>query len=320
MSIGDKVGIPPPSRQWGASDALVANDVFVGVEIELEGLGGLTAPVSKLATKRGLWRITDDGSLRNTGREFIMQEVATGQPLMGKDIIRALDDFGTCIDALKAKDKPPVLSDRTSIHVHLDVRNLEDDQFKRLILLYYAFEDILFKWIGEDRHKSNYCRPASSHYDVIERVGALLNGRRDFNDTIRDGNKYDALNFEAVRHLGSLEVRSMRGTYDKALILRWVNILLRLREACLDERINLAQFPEQVSASGMQDFLQGIFKDQAQELLPFADDIDILRGVRTAQEILVVATAAREGIANAYNTGNDTEVNLNLFKDNILGA
>ena len=319
MSIAEEVGMATPARKWGTSPALVLNDVFIGVEVELENVR-LTDRHRRQLVKGGLWRIHEDGSLRDNGREFIMQETATGQPLMGADITRALDTFKGYIDMAKDDNKLPKATPRTSLHVHMDVRDLEKEEFARFILLYYAFEDILFKWVGEDRHLSNFCRPASSNYDIITRAANLLGGVHPFRHLIEDGNKYDALNYQVVRQLGSVEIRSMHGTYDTDLILRWINILMRLREACKDTNIQLDQFPEQASREGMQALLSSVFKEQAAELLPLVDEIDILRGVRVAQEILVLSEEGDNHLSSTYDTGAPMDGNINKFKQQVLGA
>lgn len=320
MKVGDLVGRPAPTRKWGASDRLLESDVFLGIEIELEGMQWFSNTYRNMLDNSGLWRITEDGSLRNSGLEFITQEVATRQPLMGADIVRALDTFKDMITKASLKKKAPELSERTSVHVHLDVRDFNPDELKRFILLYYTFEEILFNWIGSNRSESSYCRPAYINQDVIERASAIMNAKSDsaLQSALR-GNKYDALNYAALHNYGSLEVRSMRGTFDTEEILVWVNILLSIRSAARNPEINVDDFPEQASASGIATLLTKVFDESLAVLLaPHATSLDILRGVRVAQEIMMEQTIRSNNAIFQNRTEDLTAVNL--FKTTTLGV
>lgn len=320
-TVGESVGHMPPARKWGESKLLVANEVFLGLEIELEHLSNFEATVAaKPMQASGLWTITSDNSLRDNGREFIMQEQGSHQPILGNDIIKALTAFQDSMDILEKAKKPAQISDRTSVHVHLDVRDLLEEDIDRLALLYYTFEGILFKWIGQGRDESNYCRSAASNYDIVHRTAGLLSGGgKPFHARVNYGNKYDAFNFAAIKYLGTVEIRSMRATTDSKEILAWINILLRLHEAARDPSISILDFPEMVSQGGMQAFLERIFKEEAELLLPYATDMDILQGLRTAQEILVVSSKKAKGLQEEYDTGKCYDARVNEFKTKVLG-
>lgn len=320
MQVGDSVGIPAPVRKWGKSEELVKNDLFVGLELELEDCGNhlkeWTAPI----LESGLWRITEDGSLRNNGREYIMQEAATGQPLMGDDIVRALKAFGSLVEKLREHDRLPAVTKRTSTHVHLDVRAMTHEQISRFFLLWYTFEDILFAFVGQDRDKSNYCRAASRNPDILNRAAEFLSDIKRGRIDPRKGNKYDAMNFQSIGRIGTIEVRLMHGLYEVNDILNWINILLRLYDAALDPTINIDEFPEQVSTAGIPEFLHMVFKDQAALLAPHASPLDILRGVRVAQEILVMSQIGVQHTSeyDEYrDSGPDGSARLEEFKRKV---
>lgn len=320
MKVGTIVGHAPPVRAFGETTELVSNNVFVGLEIELEGLGSIVPSAHASLQEGGLWTVTDDQSLRNGGKEFIMMERGTGQPLMGADIIRALDQFKVFIDAQEAANKGPVESTRTSIHVHIDARDLEIDELKRFMLLYYTFEDILFRWVGGERRASQYCRPAATHQDVVYRAASLISSASNSGINLDLGNKYDALNFLSLRNLGTIEIRMMRATWDVAIIKQWLNLLLLLRTACKDETLEVDEFPELASANGMEDFLTSIFKDHAGVLLQHATAVDILQGVRLAQEILVLSNALKKGktVDNFFKDGTTEDLTLvNKFEQKL---
>ena len=70
-----------------------------------------------------------------------------GQPLKGGDITRAMFGFKKVFLLYEeAGNEPPICSPRTSVHIHIDVRDLEVQQLKKLFLLYAVFEETFFKW------------------------------------------------------------------------------------------------------------------------------------------------------------------------------
>lgn len=294
MNVGKIVNKPAPTRTFSSSPELVSNDVYVGLEVELEGLGNITPSTLRTISDTGLWRIVDDHSLRDGGREFIMMEEGTSQPLRGGDIITALKVFSKFIDKQTKDTGEPSTSARTSTHVHIDVRDLEVSELKRFILLYYTFEDILFKWASADRRSSPYCRPASDHPDIIHRAATFLDrsGPNSLDPNV--GNKYDALNYLAILEHGTIEVRMLDACWDYDRLRDWINLLLSLRIAAKDTALEADTIPESASMNGMEQFLSSIFGELSNQLFPFATPMDILRGVRLAQEILVVAAATNK--------------------------
>ena len=57
-------------RKWGESPDLISNTDFIGVEVELEGIP--FNEVDGSHPKLSLWKVVEDGSLRN-GCEFIFK-------------------------------------------------------------------------------------------------------------------------------------------------------------------------------------------------------------------------------------------------------
>lgn len=319
MEIGKIVNRPSPARTFGNTTELVSNDVYLGVEVELEGMSKIYDKALSELNETGLWEIVDDNSLRDGGREFIMTERGTNQPLRGQDVVNALQAFNKFITKQAEVNSEPVTSTRTSTHIHIDVRDLTVAELKRFILLYYTFEDILFKWAAPDRRMSPYCRPASEHPDIVFRAASFLATSKVNFINPELGNKYDALNYLSVHHHGTVEVRMLGACWDYEHLKDWINLLLSLRRAARDETLEADTLPELASQNGMEQFLASIFGDMSNLLFPHATPMDILRGVRLAQEILVASAASKSAVTAAkFFNGKPDQLDLvNKFQSKL---
>lgn len=220
MLIRDVVGLKYKQFQYNASDALVLPRCYTGVEVELEGL-------NRYNKKMDYWDITSDGSLRDNGLEFKFIE-----PLFGEDIILALKELQASVTPYN-----PRLSLRTSVHVHLDIRDLYCKDLFNLTVLYLIFERALVKY-HEIREHNIFCLPyylAEGHLlhlnSIICNFKIKEDLKLDLNRFNKDSSKYSALNFSCIKEFGSIEFRHMPGSYSPTNILEWINIIHSLKKA-----------------------------------------------------------------------------------------
>ncbi|MCP5414404.1 MAG: amidoligase family protein [Chromatiaceae bacterium] len=322
-SIGAALGMAPDTRKWKESPRIADNDTFVGVEVELENLGNFGPAWTSEMRSNGLWNITKDGSLRNSGLEFIMS-TGDGQPLKGGDITRAMFRFKKVWRMfVEAGNPPPECSSRTSVHIHIDVRDLEVSQLKKLFLLYAVFEETFFKWSDLSRYDSNYCRSLEHNQDITNRLSTILKISDDMPDLLHahlsTGNKYDAMNYLSIKQRGSVEFRLMRGTYDTGLILQWINLLLCLKLAAKDKSIIIHSFPDDMSRRGLNTLIDQVFGKWGTFLKEYASELDILRGVRKAQDILLANEI--DNLNTQFESHSPKECShLEAFKKAIKGA
>lgn len=179
-----------------------------GIEVEVENLeeapagGGL------------FWSVTDDGSLRNFGREYI------SRPLRGNQVEYALQNLFNCL-----KDFPYEFTPRCSIHVHCNARTMTPDQLNNMLMVYIIFEKLLFRFIGADRDKNIHCVPITNS-SVIEEIVEVVYGLK----TPQHGwMKYTALNLVPLSSKGTIEFRHMHGTDNIEKIMTWINIILKMK-------------------------------------------------------------------------------------------
>lgn len=181
------------------------NNPLIGIEVEVENL-----PDHRHAIQHS-WRVERDGSLRNSGLEFI------SKPLKPEQV-------ETAIEHLFNENLPKYahFSPRTSVHVHMNCRDLTLMQIYNVVLLYQCFEDLFYDFAGSERKKSIFCVPLgnTNYYTVLRK--SFVRG-----DMV-GWSKYTGLNLAPLREYGTIEFRHLRGTSDKATIYQWLHLLYNL--------------------------------------------------------------------------------------------
>ena len=193
---------------------MVAPSALIGIEVEVEN-------VPNYISLDYYWKSKHDGSLRNNGCEF------TSIPLRAYQVPYALDYLWKQM----CQENDPDFSPRTSIHIHLNVRDMTVDQIKVLTLLYSIFERHFFHIAGTKREESIFCVPLylSKQVQVI----------KDIPYSLQNWHKYNAVNLGTITgtadvpRFGTIEFRHLYGTMDNDIIINWINNILYLRQASL---------------------------------------------------------------------------------------
>lgn len=200
-------------------------DQFVGVEIEMENV-----PRGQLDKHRRVgspfWDVKEDGSLRN-GRELVLS-----QAMVGSQLSAALNYFFDNFSKY-------TISPRTSIHVHLNMRQETDtvESLRNMVMLYYMYEDAYFSIADESRKWCSYCMPLDSNVSPFlaelaktEPVLPVLEDRlvrMNRNNTDR----YYGLNLAALQRYGTLEFRHFPLVDDRRRLFDWIRLLMELKSA-----------------------------------------------------------------------------------------
>jgi hypothetical protein len=193
--LSNNTGINIPSKQ------------VIGIEVEVENIKTL----NKLHDG---WSITQDGSLRNNGAEFISRPIpACNSPELVENLLNASLLPTSCF------------SPRTSIHVHMDFTDDDLDTVEDVITMYAVFERLFFKFVGKQRIKNIYCVP------ITETTLLRIMGQRGINPG--HWQKYSALNAKPLESLGTLEFRHMHGTFDVRKVCIWIDLITRLKDYCV---------------------------------------------------------------------------------------
>lgn len=213
--------VPTPSNEWPIPDCMV------GLEFEYENPANLNWQGHwwnrKMPHIAEYWTTHEDGSLRDNGVEFVLRD-----PLMGKDLTDA-------IAALLIPVPPLTTSYRTSVHVHIDARDMELEELKTFTLLYALTEQGFFNYVGENRTTNNYCVPWYEAPEYMDGVAkGLFREKMDAGILARamhQAQRYAALNVNSLKKYGSFEFRHFGSVVTHGRIRKWVSICMQLKLA-----------------------------------------------------------------------------------------
>ena len=232
---------------WAKTIKMAAPMFLFGMEVEVENVPD---PVIR-CQKQPYWTITTDNSLRDYGFEFITP------PLRADQFEGALKQLNYSLPN-NCRFTP-----RTSVHVHMNVRDLNIEQINSLILIYTVIEGVLFNWVGT-RKDNVFCIPIIDT-DYVQNYITFVNDPRDM---VESWNKYTAFNMQPVCTKGTVEFRHMYGTANVNVLLKWINILSKLKQFA--KRYTLMQVKSTIlelnSNSQYEMFIDDVFEDYAEEL------------------------------------------------------
>ena len=126
---------------------------------------------------------------------------------------------------------------RAGAHVHMGAQMLKsEDAFKRFLLLYAVYENIIYRFAYMDRNKardniSTYAEPMrvelSRDYESLENCKSLKELKKEFD-------RYHGLNFKNIRSFknfgdrNTIEFRMANGTLDPVLWQNTINLYAKL--------------------------------------------------------------------------------------------
>lgn len=188
---------------------------MVGIEVEVENMPN-SVPL------KAYWEAKADNSLRNSGSEFV------SIPLQIKQIQPALEH----LYASMYQTNKPDFSNRTSTHVHVNCRDMTQDQIFVFCLLYAIFEKHFYSFAGTKRLNSIFCVPLYR----TQQLKSISDVIYHFHPT---WNKYCGINLLPLVNnndggaYGTIEFRQLYGTNDMRTVMEWINNILCLRKHAL---------------------------------------------------------------------------------------
>jgi hypothetical protein len=198
---------------------------LISMEIEVASVApGTFRPVQQAIQK---WKgaVVHDGSLPETGFEI------NTSPASGDKFIEQISEI---CDALK--EQKGKITDACGLHVHVDARNFDYYDIRKLVFFYAKIEDALFGMCQRRRRDSEFCFPCGaklvkdleSHRAPKDNRKKLLEnvyGREVNVATVRrekrNPARYNALNLHSCLYRGTVEFRGHHGSMDKADIVNW---------------------------------------------------------------------------------------------------
>jgi len=204
IKVRDRVGI-----EQLHINTVQNSDFICGVEYELENTQvNVVQPIFK---KYPGMIVTEDGSLRNVTGSYGVEVIT---PPMS--YVEALVCFTELHESFKYVEEPH--SERTSIHVHVNVAELDEEAFKLLVLLYILLEPVFFSLVEPNRKHNIHCVPLKdTSLPIIYKRGLTHIG-----DWCSRWSKYTAFNLMPVFKQGSVEFRHLHGTNDYEIFHKWL--------------------------------------------------------------------------------------------------
>lgn len=274
MMLNEKLGEQLPLH---FEESVQVTELY-GIEVELEGKGGIANPTEKIMEN---WVKHNDGSLRklNPGDEAV--EYVSRVPRNKIKTTKALMDL---IEFLTGPNKVVYDSYRTSIHVHVNCMADKMIHVYNFITLCIIFDELLASQNGEHRIGNNFClRARDAEGQIADLIGSInahgsifgLNGQW----------RYSAINFASLCKFGTVEFRSLECTTDLKRIVDWVQVIDNLKEASRQFE-NPHQIIRGFSQSfSVQDFCKKILGNSAQKYIEVPGyDRMLFEGMRLAQD------------------------------------
>jgi Putative amidoligase enzyme len=269
----------------GTKYNIVDDTAIIGIEVEVEGILDREPYLP-------LWNCIEDGSLRNNGAEYV------SVPTKSVDIESSLR-------FLKGKLPPSrEFSPRTSVHVHLNVQDMQIDQLKTMVLLYIVFEKALFTFVGEKRDRNIHCVPLRETR-FLDRMNSIFTkfGLRE-NTWL----KYSALNLcpMGVPSRGTVEFRHMHGTDDVDKLMIWINLILSLRSYAMKNSYDdvYKEVFELNSNSLYRHFLEKVFGEYSRYLVDSPMYGNLEKGMEVGISMVKVFFSVnkyKKALLKAYN-------------------
>lgn len=222
-----------------------------GVELEFEGTNITDADLVNMS--RAGWSGKPDGSLREGGWEWVHTV-----PLIDDDLAQSIY---YAMDLAARRNY--LVSLRTGLHTHINVRDMTLSQYTLMLLIYALIEPAIYKYAGHDRDENVNCLPWYSAADGEFYVSNIYNygNPARFPQTLRTEARYSGLNLSATFRFGSVEWRHMRTSLNPMDVLEWISINHRVKEASL--RLNSEAFHAEIvhwfmanPRRGLEDILQ----------------------------------------------------------------
>lgn len=219
----------------------------LGVELELEGFGAELMGAMAM-NKNNSWVAHNDPSLRGDATELVLKRPMSFEEFSKK----ALPEF----TALKEESGfKALLSNRCSVHVHLDFSHKTVYALCKFMTLYALMEDFFFRARGPERLGNHFCISLRENARFSEAFVKALE-TQNFRAFSSENFRYMALNINSLWKFGSVEVRLHAGEANEDRILSWVACLKEMLDFSTAFNVTPDEIIRQSSMHGLSDFIK----------------------------------------------------------------
>lgn len=198
------------------------------------------------------WRVVGDGSLRQSGREFV------SPPLTHAHMISELSSYYS-----NAAIQGYETSLRTGIHVHADMRARSFGQVAVICAVYAVVEPILFELCGSEREECIYCVPWYRAEDEVRILSDMLNGNpstRRYGQALDSTCKYSALYLEPLRRFGTIEFRQAPTFTTLEQMTQWLDVVRNIIR--LGDSLGSTQAVVEMAENNLPELLGRVFPNR----------------------------------------------------------
>jgi hypothetical protein len=209
-----------------------------GIEIEAVGLTmdkvvevliarGIRAAVDGYNhTTKTYWKVVADASLQGSQCFELVSPILEGE--------RGLMEVAIVADALEAAGAK--VNGSCGFHVHVDGRDLNVDQLKRVSKMWLKYENCFDALVGASRRQNRYCKSVASKFVTLDQGFKTIDSARDLRQLIcavnGDGptsghsSRYHKLNLESMLRHGTVEFRQHGGTVNGEKMVNWIKLVI----------------------------------------------------------------------------------------------
>lgn len=231
-----------------ATRSVLSTQPALGIELEYESCNMNFPDMT-------LWRAESDGSLRNSGIEYI------SVPLPFGEVETALLEIEQIVKSTQA-----VSTERCGLHTHMNMRPYTVGQVWSFATMYALIEPTLYDTYAEGREDSIFGVPLwlnQPQVTALYRDICALRNRREGHSVPGSHTaqtcKYSALNFSSMVTLGTVEMRQPYCSNDFNAIRSWTDFCMRLHTAgtSFEDPIDLLDLYEREGLAQLQEELFG---------------------------------------------------------------
>lgn len=302
MKVRQLLGTQEDSEQEQPTPELVLPRNGIGLEYEWENTLGYpmleegTPLQTKISTSdpkfsviaevNKYFNVHIDGSLRIHGKEFTFKG-----PYRGSKIIRACTAMDDAARALFFTS-----GYRTSLHVHLDVGDL---QYPNDLILfgavYCVVEPFLYNFVGQGRFTNNYCTPWYKHPHHFH---TFITTCRSYKDQTaipafkhNKQYKYSGLNCFSLGDFGTFEFRQAPVNMQLPKVKTWINLTMRIKQwVMINTGTTLPRLLDRVTHSSPEAFLTSVFQSHYNDVVRGSRNIeaDYWNGIETLYQYAAI--------------------------------
>lgn len=197
------------------SELSLINNDFIGVEFELENLERNFMAKADMS----YWARHDDQSLRGSSMEFVFDG-----PQQGDTAIVALEQL---FDAFQSKSLETHATYRTSMHIHINMLDLNHYETAMVMIVAGLADETLFGLTSPLRRSCGFCRPSASA--IFPRAGALLLENLEMLTSVIDY-RYYSINTDALSKFGTIEFRHFATPHTLQDTIVLINHCMKIKD------------------------------------------------------------------------------------------